>query len=86
MIFGLPGGFLIGWPLGTAAAGGKPNWVLAGIGAGLTVVSMTFSGAYSKHARNAVNLYNNGLKKVGRSRSEIEVGLMCNGIGAKIRF
>jgi hypothetical protein len=40
MIFQLPGGFLIGYPLGTAVAGGDPNWTLAAIGAGLVVVSI----------------------------------------------
>ncbi len=28
-LFAWTGGFLIGWPLGTAIAGGDPNWTLA---------------------------------------------------------
>ncbi len=63
-IFGMPGGFLLGWPLGTAAAGGEANWALAGIGAGLIVVGIPLSAASVKHARNAVRIYNAGLKPV----------------------
>src|SRR5687767_14455603 len=37
-IIGGIGGFLIGWPLGTAIGGGDPNWTMAGIGAGLVVI------------------------------------------------
>lgn len=41
-IFGFAGGALIGWPLGTAIAGGDPDWYLAGIGAGLAGVAIVF--------------------------------------------
>ena len=36
----LRGGFLIGWPLGTALAGGDPNWTLAAIGAGCVAIAI----------------------------------------------
>lgn len=39
-IFSYAGGGLIGWPIGAALSGGKPNWSLAGIGAGLIVVAI----------------------------------------------
>lgn len=61
-IFGSIGGFLIGWPLGTALAGGDPNWALAGIGAGLVVVAIPFNSSYVKHAKNSVRIYNAGLE------------------------
>ena len=41
-VFGFSGGALIGWPLGTAIAGGDPVWYLAGIGAGLIGVGVLF--------------------------------------------
>jgi hypothetical protein len=85
-VFGFAGGFLIGWPLGTAIAGGQPNWALAGIGAGLIVVSIPFSTAYTKHAKNAVKLYNNGLKSTGFDNVDLTIGLTCNGIGVKVIF
>lgn len=34
------GGGLIGWPLGTAIGGGDPEWILAGIGAGVLAVAI----------------------------------------------
>jgi hypothetical protein len=85
-VFGFTGGFLVGWTAGTAIAGGKPNWTLAGIGAGLIVVSIPFSTAYTKHAKNAVKLYNNGLKSTGLSNVDLKIGLTSNGIGVKVVF
>jgi hypothetical protein len=61
-IFGMAGGFLVGWPIGTAIAGGKPSWELAGIGAGLIVVSIPFSSAFNKKTKQAVSIYNQGNK------------------------
>lgn len=58
---GYVGGALIGWPLGTLVAGGDPEWELAGIGAGLIVVSIPFASSYSRNARQAVGLYNGSL-------------------------
>ncbi len=40
IIVGGVGGFMVGWPLGTALSGGEPNWIFAGIGAGLIVISI----------------------------------------------
>ncbi len=85
-IFGFAGGFLVGWPVGTAVAGGKPNWTLAGIGAGLIVVSIPFSSAYTKHAKNAVKIYNSGLKQTGLNNIDFKIGLTCNGIGVRVIF
>jgi len=85
-VFGFAGGFLVGWPVGTAIAGGKPNWTLAGIGAGLIVVSIPFSTAYNKHAKNAVRIYNNGLKQTGLTMVDVKIGLTCNGIGVRMVF
>ena len=85
-VFGFAGGFLVGWPLGTAIAGGEPNWALAGIGAGLIVMSIPFSSSYAKHAKNAVGIYNNGLNQTGLRKVNFDLGLTCYGIGVKMRF
>ncbi len=85
-VFGSVGGFMVGWVLGGAVVGGEPNWTLAGIGAGLIIVSIPFSTAYSKHAINAVRIYNNGLKLTGMNNMDFKVGLTCNGIGIKMTF
>ena len=85
-VFGFAGGFMVGWPLGTAIGGGEPNWTLAAVGVGLIVISIPFSTAYSRHARKAVEIYNNGLKQSGLNAVEFRLGLTCNGIGLKINF
>lgn len=85
-IFGFAGGALIGWPIGSAIGGGKPNWALAGIGAGLVVLSIPFSVGYTKHAKSAVRIYNAGLKPIALNKFELIMGLTSNGIGAKINF
>lgn len=67
--------------------GGDPNWVLAGVGAGLIVVSIRFSSAYTKHARNAVNIYNSGLNNIGRTQDiSFRAGFTRNGIGLIMTF
>jgi len=85
-VIGFAGGFLVGWPLGTALAGGDANWTLAGIGAGLICVSIPFSTAYTKHTKNAVGIYNTQLKKTGFNQIDFKVSLTCNGIGIKVNF
>ena len=85
-VFGVPGGFLVGWTLGTAIGGGKPNWAVAGIGAGLIVISLPFSTAYSKHAKNAVRIYNAGVKQTAMNKVDYSLGLTSYGIGVKMKF
>lgn len=46
-IIGGVGGFMVGWPIGTALGGGEPNWTMAGIGAGLFVVSIPISQSFT---------------------------------------
>lgn len=83
-ILGATGGVLIGIPIGTAIANGKPNWILAGIGAAIIVVSIPISIAGKHQAYRAVEMYNANLttqsfhkpKPVFRIRfTEIGVGL-----------
>ena len=85
-VIGFAGGFLVGWPLGTALGGGDPNWTLAAIGAGLIVISIPFENAYSKHARKAVAIYNAGLRQSARSTPEIRLGMSYNGFGVRVKF
>lgn len=85
-VFGIPGGFLVGWTLGTAIGGGKANWAVAGIGAGLIAISIPFSTAYSRHAKNAVRIYNDGLKHTAMNKVDFSLGLTSYGIGVKMKF
>ena len=86
-IFSFAGGFMIGWPLGTAIAGGEPNWAMAGIGAGLIVVAIPMSQSFNKKAKQAVDTYNEGLQTSSFwNKSELILSITGNGIGLKLRF
>ena len=54
------GGFLIGWPIGTAIAGGDPAWELAGVGAGISVISAIIYSSANKKIKRSIELYNAG--------------------------
>jgi len=86
MVLAYAGGFLVGWPIGTAIGGGDPNWALAGIGAGLIAGSIAFTSAYTNHTKKAVTIYNNGLKQTGFYNIKFNVGLTCSGVGVTIKF
>ncbi len=81
------GGFMVGWPLGTAIAGGDPNWLLAGIGAGLIVVSIPLNNSYYSTAKEAVETYNNGLQTSSFwDKSDLKLTITGNGIGLTLTF
>ena len=85
-VLGSAGGFLVGWPAGTSLAGGDPNWTLAAIGAGLIVISIPFTLAYTKHAKNSVRIYNSGLSRSSFQSRDFSIGLTSDGIGLKVTF
>ena len=86
-IIGGAGGFLVGWPIGTAIAGGEPNWTMAGIGAGLIVVSIPISQKFNKQAKQAVNTYNDGLLTSSFwDKRELNLSMTGNGVGLTLRF
>lgn len=83
---GFAGGALVGWPVGTAFAGGDPNWTLAAIGAGLIAVSIPFSSAYIRHAKKAVSIFNSQLKQLGLNRIDLKLGCTNHGFGLSLNF
>ena len=85
-VFGFIGGFMVGWPLGTAIAGGDAQWGLAAGGAGVLLLSFPFSSAFNKHARNAVEIYNRE-PLYGRG-NRVSISVVPYGAGGKaiIRF
>ena len=85
-VFSFAGGFMVGWSIGTAIGGGQANWGFAGIGVGLIGLSIPFSSAYSKHAKNAVRIYNAGLNPTAMNKVDFSLGLTCNGIGVQMKF
>jgi len=82
------GGGLIGYPIGTAIGGGKPNWTLAGIGAGLVVISIPISSNVKKKAKKAVEIYNSSLKSTTsiNFNPSFKIGANGNGIGLSMNF
>lgn len=85
LVLGGVGGVCIGWPLGAAIAGSDPNWTMVAVGVGLVAISIPISINATKHAREGVRLYNDGLSRQ-QSRLNVDVGLMGAGVGLAIRF
>ena len=87
-ILGYAGGGLIGWPVGTAIGGGKANWGIAGIGAGLLAIAFPVAAGADKKTKQAVELYNASLNPTSyfNSKPELNVVANANGIGLSMRF
>uniref|UniRef100_UPI003216684B hypothetical protein n=1 Tax=uncultured Draconibacterium sp. TaxID=1573823 RepID=UPI003216684B len=80
-------GFMIGYPVGTAIGGGDPNWALAGIGAGLILVSIPISQKFNKQAKQAVDTYNAGLPTSSFwDKNELRLSMTGNGVGLTLWF
>ncbi len=87
MVFACAGGFLVGWPLGTALGGGEPNWAAAGAGVGLIAITLAINKSYNIKAKRAVDTYNNGLGSTSFwDSSELRVGITAYGGGLIFRF
>lgn len=80
-VLGFAGGALIGWPIGTAAAGGNANWTLAGVGAGLIIVGIPISSSANKKINQAVELYNASLNATSYHPFKPEFNIIANGNG-----
>lgn len=81
------GGFLIGWPLGTAIAGGDPEWAMAGVGAGLVAVSIPIYIKSQNNAEKAVKFYNAN-RSLAKSYFKPNLSLVAssNMLGIKMSF
>ena len=84
-IIGSIGGFMVGWPLGTAIGGGDPNWTMAGIGAALIVVSIPINQKFNKHFRMAVDTYNANPSAL-RNKKEWDLSFKGNALSLKYKF
>jgi len=86
-VLGIAGGFLIGWPIGTTIGGGEPNWVLAGVGAGLIVLSIPLIKGYNKNAIKAAQSFNSSLKGVSTTTEySFNLGINSSGLGLTLGF
>ncbi len=86
-ILGGVGGFMVGWPIGTAIAGGEANWAMAGIGAGIIAVSIPISSSFNRQAKNAVATFNGDLHRSSFwQRNELKLQYSGNGVGLALQF
>lgn len=87
-VLGAAGGFMVGWPIGTAIGGGDPNWTLAAVGAGLIAISIPISGGAKKKAQSAVDKYNSSLNTISYNnyKPQLEFASMQTGIGFRLTF
>jgi len=86
-VLGYAGGFLIGYPVGTAIGGGKPVWAMAAVGCGLIVIAIPIAGSINHNVLKAAQAYNQGTPtSCVDSRYDIRFGMTQSGLGLSIRF
>ncbi len=87
-LLGATGGILIGWPLGSALAGGQPNWALAGVGVGILAVSIPISINFRKKAGSAITQHNSLLTGSNKwnYKPNYYVGFTGRGVQLRVRF
>jgi hypothetical protein len=86
-IFAYSGGYLLGYPCGTALAGGKMDWTMFGIGAGLALLTIPIANAINKHLKAAVDTYNANPNPTSQlQRTDVRLDVADNGFGFKMVF
>ena len=84
-VLGGIGGFMVGWPIGTAIGGGEPNWTMAAIGGGIVLLALPLNHGFNKNAKKAVGSYND---KGDASSRKIKLDFAVDkyGVGVVLRF
>ena len=86
-ILAYAGGFLIGWPIGTALGGGQPNWTMALIGCGIVAIALPIASGANTNFKKAVETYNMGLMPSPKTQKyDFRMGMNQNGLALVIRF
>jgi len=82
------GGFMIGFPVGVALAGGDPEWLMAAIGGGVILIAIPVGNAASVNTRNAVREFNAGLHDAAfhPRKPQLNFGTQQNGVGLALSF
>ena len=81
------GGAFIGYPIGTYLGGGEPNWVLAGVGAGILLIAFPVMSSAKENAIKAVEIYNSGLLSYrGKYPVNYKIGFTSSGFGFQMTF
>ena len=82
-ILGFTGGVLLVFPVGTAIAGGDPEWALAAGGAAMILASLPFMSSFRRHAMTAVELFN---KKHTAFRPRVDYQFAGTSFRVVVRF
>ncbi len=86
-VLGFAGGLMLAWPVGTAIAGGDPNWIVAGIGAGCLAIGIPLSIRASKGMFQAVEIYNSNLNGTYFEQGLLlRLGITTSGVGLRVDF
>lgn len=90
-VFGYPGGFLIGWPLGGYLGSGG-EWkdgytTMLLVGGGLAIVSIVFESMANNKLEESVSKYNSSINSLSR---KVKVGIgynkVCNNFSLHIQY
>ena len=87
LVLGMAGGFMVGYPIGTALGGGEPNWTSAIVGGALVAVAIPISMSFTKKAHRAIETYNAGLQTTSFwDTHELRFSFAANGVGFTLNF
>lgn len=82
-VLGVIGGFMIGWPIGSAIGGGEPEWALAGVGAGVLAVAIPLVSSGNKKMGKAIELYKGS---AAPPKTSLDFQFKGNSIGFALKF
>jgi hypothetical protein len=86
-IVGGAGGFMIGFPLGTAIAGGDANWTLVGIGVAVVGISIPIAINANKKIKKGVEAYNSELlSRIDHRSLQFALKVDSGGLGIALKF
>lgn len=86
-ILAFAGGGLIGVPLGQSSTDRKPNWTLAYIGGGITIIGIPIAISASRNAKKGIDLYNSSMNSTSiYFEPEFKIIANGNGIGLSMKF
>jgi hypothetical protein len=84
-VLGFIGGFMVGWPLGTAIGGGDPEWGLLAAGAGVLAIAIPISVSSTKKMKAAAEIYNKG-SNTSSSAIRLDLSISPTRTGLVLRF
>lgn len=86
MMLSSTGASLLGWYVGVWLAGADPDWKLAAVGGGLTLISIPILRAGNKNLNKAINIYNLENVISHKPTTEISISGQQNGLALVIHF